>query len=107
MAWFVATSIQTGDLFDEFAVLVKFRNEFHLLAVLVILTDTSPFEFFFTRLKALIRIIIEIAAAPVPMRGHFSVSVSEVADGLMEFPEWMLVLTKLVLLMFIFSSSNF
>ena len=94
LAWFGATSTQTGDLFDEFA-------------VLVILTDTSPFEFFFTRLKALIRIIIEIAAAPVPMRGHFSVSVSEVADGLMEFPEWMLVLTKLVLLMFIFSSSNF
>ena len=94
LAWFVATSIQTVDSFEEFA-------------VLVILTNTSPFEFFFIRLKVPIRIIIEIVAAPVPMKGHFSVSVSEVADGLMGFPEWMLVLTKVVLLMFIFSSSNF
>ena len=89
LAWFVAASIQIGDSFEE-------------VAVLVILTDTSPFECFFIRLKAQIRIIIEIAAAPVPMRGHFSVSVSEVADGLMGFPEWMSVLTKVVLLMFIF-----
>ena len=94
LAWFVVASIQVGDSFEE-------------VAALVMLTDTRPLECFFTRLKAQIRIIIEIAAAPVPMRGHFSVSVSEVADGLMGFPEWMLVLTKVVLLMFIFSSSNF
>ena len=80
LAWFVDASIQIGDSFEE-------------VAVLVIVTDTSPLECFFTRLKAPIRIIIEIAAAPVPMRGPFSVSVSEVVDGLMEFPEWMSVLT--------------
>ena len=82
MVWFVVTSVQTGDSFDEFA-------------VLVILTDTSPFEFFFTRLKAQNRNIIETAAAPVPMRDHFSVSVSEVVDGLMAFPGWMLVLMNM------------
>ena len=67
------TLVQTGETFDE-------------LAVLVILTDTSPFEFFLTRLNVQIRIITETNAAPVPMRGHFSVSNNGVAGGSMTFP---------------------
>ena len=69
----MVTSVQIGDSFDE-------------LAVLVILTDTSPFELFLTRLNAQIRNIIETVAAPAPMRGYFSVSNNGVAGGSMTCP---------------------
>ena len=94
LAGITIASIPTGYSFEE-------------VATLVMLTDTPLPECFFTRLKAEIRIIIRIAAAPVPMRGHFSMSMSEGAVGVMCVSEGISFLTKIVLLMFIFSSSNF
>ena len=58
-------------------------------------------------MMAEVSIIIMIMAAPVPMRGHFNMSKSDGADGMMFVSERILLLTKTVLLMFIFSSSNF
>ena len=41
-------------------------------------------------------------AAPVPIRGHFSKSMSAGVAGVMRSLDWMLLLTKTVLLMFTF-----
>ena len=58
-------------------------------------------------MKTEISIIARIIAAPVPMRGHFIMSMSDGANGVMCVSERISLLTKIVLLMFMFSSSIF
>ena len=94
LAWFTTASVQTGESFDE-------------VAALVMLTDTPLFEWFFTRQMAEVRVIIMTIAAPVPIRGHLNLSKSDGDDGRIFVSEMISLLTKTVLLMFIFSSSNF
>ena len=86
--------MHTGDSLEE-------------VAAFVMETDTPPFDRFFTRRTAEVSNIASMTAAPVPMRGHFSMFQIDGVDGVMWVAEKMSLLTKIVLLMFIFSSSNF
>ena len=86
--------MQIGELFDE-------------EAALLMLTETPLLEWFFKRQMAEVRIIIKAIAANDPMRGHLTLSKSDVCVGRILVSELTSLLIKTVELIFIFASSNF
>ena len=83
MAWFMFASVQTGDSLEE-------------VAAFVMVTETPLLDRFFIRINAEIRSITSMTAAPVPIRGHFSMFMSDGANGVMCVSERISLLTKIV-----------
>ena len=94
LAWLVTAPVHTGDSLEE-------------VAAFVMETETPLLDRFFIRRTAEVSSITSMTAAPVPMRGHFSMFQRDGVDGVMCVSERISLLTKIVLLMFIFSSSIF
>ena len=86
--------MQLGESFDE-------------EAALLMLTDIPLLEWFFNRQMAEVRIIIMTIAATDPIRGHLNLSKSDEDDGRIFVSGIISLLTMTMVLIFIFSSSNF